>query len=63
MFDEGRWFGRGATLDVWTTPGGWRTGVLICEDLWHPALSEAERDGVSELVVAIGDFRAAMEQA
>jgi len=39
MFDEGRWFGRGATLDVWTTPGGWRTGVLICEDLWHPALT------------------------
>lgn len=38
MFDEGRWFGRGSTLDVWTAPGGWRIGLLVCEDLWHPGL-------------------------
>lgn len=38
MFDEGRWFGRGSSLDVWTTPDGWRIGVLICEDFWHPGL-------------------------
>lgn len=38
MFDEGRWFGRGSELDVWTTPHGWRIGVLICEDFWHPGL-------------------------
>jgi hypothetical protein len=37
--------------------------VILIFDLWHPALSEAERDAVSQLVVAIGDFRAAMEQA
>jgi aspartyl/asparaginyl beta-hydroxylase (cupin superfamily) len=40
-----------------------RTRVILIFDLWHPALSEAERDAVSQLVVAIGDFRAAMEQA
>lgn len=39
MFDEGRWFGRGRTLETWTTATGWRTGVLICEDFWHPGLA------------------------
>ena len=39
MFEEGRWFGRGATIDAWTTPTGWRVGILICEDFWHPALA------------------------
>jgi predicted amidohydrolase len=39
MFDEGRWFGRGTTVDAWTTSSGWRIGVLICEDFWHPALT------------------------
>ncbi|CAN5836863.1 carbon-nitrogen hydrolase [soil metagenome] len=38
MFDEGRWFGRGRTLETWTCHGGWTAGVLICEDLWHPGL-------------------------
>lgn len=38
MFDEGRWFGRGSTLDVWTSPHGWRIALLVCEDLWHPGL-------------------------
>src|SRR5688572_14278321 len=38
MFDEGRYFARGdrvSPVDI----GGWRVGVLICEDFWHPALS------------------------
>lgn len=39
MFDEGRWFGRGRTLETWTTAAGWRAGVLICEDFWHPGLA------------------------
>lgn len=38
MFDEGRWFGRGSTLEVWTSPHGWRMGLLVCEDVWHPGL-------------------------
>ena len=38
MFDEGRWFGRGAALDTWSPAPGWRAGVLVCEDFWHPGL-------------------------
>lgn len=40
MFEEGRHFARGrqppATFPL---PGGWTVGILVCEDLWHPALS------------------------
>jgi predicted amidohydrolase len=39
MFDEARWFGRGLTVDVWEPTPGWRAGLLICEDFWHPGLS------------------------
>lgn len=38
MFDEGRWFGRGTTLETFRPAAGWTAGVLICEDLWHPGL-------------------------
>ncbi len=31
--------------------------VILLMDLWHPALSEAERLGLTQLVEAIGDFR------
>jgi predicted amidohydrolase len=39
MFDEGRWFGRGRRMDVWSPAPGWTAGILICEDLWHPGLA------------------------
>jgi predicted amidohydrolase len=38
MFDEGRYFGRGDTVRAYKAGGGWRAGLLVCEDLWHPAL-------------------------
>ena len=38
LFDEGRYFGRGNSVQAFELPGGWRVAVLICEDLWHPAL-------------------------
>jgi predicted amidohydrolase len=38
MFEEGRWFGRGRTVDLFDLPGGWRAAILVCEDLWHPGL-------------------------
>lgn len=51
MFDEGRYFGRGdrvSALDV----NGWRIGVLICEDFWHPALTYLlAMQGIHALVV------------
>ena len=40
-----------------------KTRVILIFDLWHPALTEAEHAAVADLVVAIGDFREAMEQA
>jgi len=39
MFDEGRWFGRGDRARVYDAGGGWRVGLIVCEDLWHPALT------------------------
>ena len=40
-----------------------RSRVVLIFDIWHPALTEAERAGVSDLVLAIGDFRKAMQSA
>ena len=37
MFDEGRYFGRGERVEPFVI-NGWRCGVLICEDYWHPLL-------------------------
>lgn len=39
MFDEGRYFGRGERVRAYDAGGGWRVGLLVCEDLWHPALT------------------------
>lgn len=36
MFQEGRDFAAGDRLRAFDTPWG-RAGILICEDLWHPA--------------------------
>ena len=38
MFDEGRYFGRGCHVQPFDL-NGWRFGVLICEDFWHPMLA------------------------
>lgn len=51
MFDEGRYFGRGNRTQPFDI-NGWRFGVLICEDFWHPALSYLlAMQGVHALVV------------
>ncbi|MEX0980370.1 MAG: nitrilase-related carbon-nitrogen hydrolase [Gemmatimonadota bacterium] len=38
IFDEGRTFGRGRGPLRPFELRGWRAGLLVCEDLWHPAL-------------------------
>jgi len=39
LFDEARYFGRGREAPpVADLPSGWRVGLLVCEDFWHPAL-------------------------
>jgi predicted amidohydrolase len=37
MFDEARYFGSGDRVETFVC-NGFRIGVLICEDLWHPSL-------------------------
>jgi predicted amidohydrolase len=39
LFDEGRYFGSGDAVRAYDAGGGWRVGLLVCEDLWHPALT------------------------
>jgi len=52
MFDEGRWFGRGTRVRAYAGSNGWRMGMLVCEDLWHPALPYLlAMDGADLLVV------------
>lgn len=39
LFEEGRYFARGQTTPpVVELPSGWRVGLLVCEDFWHPGL-------------------------
>lgn len=39
LFDEGRYFAAGRDAPpVTTLPSGWKIGILICEDFWHPSL-------------------------
>lgn len=39
IFDEARYFSRGRkTPPVVDLPSGWRVGLLVCEDFWHPGL-------------------------
>lgn len=52
MFDEGRYFGTGSRVRAYDSPNGWRIGLLICEDLWHPALPYLlAMDGAQLIVV------------
>ncbi len=39
MFDEARWFGAGRRARTYDAGGGWRVGLLVCEDLGHPGLT------------------------
>lgn len=51
MFDEGRYFGRGDRARVYAAGGGWKMGLLVCEDLWHPSLTYLMAVGGANLVV------------
>jgi NAD+ synthase (glutamine-hydrolysing) len=62
MFDEARYFARGNSVDP-VTIGGWRIGVLVCEDFWHPGLIYAlAAAGIDALfVLAAGPGRGGWE--
>lgn len=40
MFDESRYWKRGKSLNIYEGKAG-KTGILICEDAWHPILAYA----------------------
>lgn len=63
MFDEGRYFGRGDRARVYEAGAGWRVGLLVCEDLWHPSMTYLMAMGGANLVVvqAAGAGRGAWE--
>jgi predicted amidohydrolase len=51
MFDEGRYFGRGSHVACYDAGGGWRIGLLVCEDLWHPSLTYLLAMGGANLII------------
>lgn len=51
MFDEARWFGAGRRVRAYDAGGGWRVGLLVCEDLWHPSLTWLLATAGAHLVV------------
>jgi predicted amidohydrolase len=51
MFDEGRYFGRGSGIASYDAGGGWRIGLLVCEDLWHPSLTYLLAMGGANLII------------
>ncbi len=51
MFDEQRYFARGAKVETFDSAGG-RSALLICEDLWHPStVYLASLQGLELLIV------------
>src|ERR1700722_932985 len=38
IFEEGRYFSNGSAANAFTSEKLGRVGLLVCEDLWHPAL-------------------------
>lgn len=65
MFDEARVFARGDSLDVYPLPNGWKAGILVCEDFWHPGLCYALASaGIDVLIVpAAAPARGVLEGA
>ena len=54
MFQEGREFARGERLRAFDAPHA-STGVLICEDLWHPTSAWLLAQQGAEIVLAVAN--------
>jgi predicted amidohydrolase len=52
IFQEERFFGAGKRLELAPLPWG-KTGVLICEDLWHPELARRLAAAGAKLLVVL----------
>lgn len=52
VFDERRTFARGGNTHPMTL-GGWKLGVMICEDMWHGPVGRRLADEGAELLIAL----------
>jgi predicted amidohydrolase len=53
IFEEGRYFTSGRAADAFTSERLGRVGLLVCEDLWHPALPYVLALDGAQLIVTI----------
>jgi predicted amidohydrolase len=53
LFEEMRYFSRGSQLEAFETARLGRIGMLVCEDLWHPALPYLLAQDGAQLVITI----------
>lgn len=51
MFDEQRYFARGQNIRAFDTKFG-RAGILICEDMWHPAAAFVLGQDGADMIIA-----------
>lgn len=55
VFDEFRYFKRGSSIPIFQTSDGFKFGVTVCEDIWHPTepLLSLTASGGAHLVINI----------
>jgi predicted amidohydrolase len=53
IFEEGRYFTSGRAADAFTSSRLGRIGLLVCEDLWHPALPYLLALDDAQLIITI----------
>ncbi len=53
IFEEGRYFSNGRLADAYTSERLGRIGLLVCEDLWHPALPYIQASDGAQVIVTI----------
>lgn len=53
IFEEGRYFTSGRSADAFTSDRMGRIGLMVCEDLWHPALPYLQALAGAQLLITI----------
>ncbi len=53
IFEEGRYFSNGRAANAFTSEKLGRIGLLVCEDLWHPALPYVLALDGAQLIITI----------
>lgn len=53
IFEEGRYFSKGSSADSFASDRMGQIGLLVCEDLWHPALPYIQALNGAQLLITI----------